>query len=174
MLVVDLLCGHGHRFEGWFQSADDLSSQKERGLLSCPRCGAQDVQRLPSATRINLGAEPQVASQSDVASSSAAATPPVTWSQPEEPSRHTGLSENANQVVRELQSAYLHAVRQVIQQTEDVGKHFPQEARRMHQGDEPVRPIRGEATPEEAEALREEGIDVLSFVVPESLKGPVQ
>ena len=86
----------------------------------------------------------------------------------------TGLSEDANQVVRELQSAYLHAVRQVIQQTEDVGKHFPEQARKIHQGEEPPRPIRGEATPEEAEELREEGIDVMTFVVPDSLKGPVQ
>ncbi len=168
MLVVDFLCGHGHRFEGWFQSADDLNAQKERGLLSCPMCGAQDVQRLPSASRINLGAEQQAPSATETPSQ------PARWAQPEEPSRTTGLSEDANQVVRELQSAYLHAVRQVIQQTEDVGKRFPEEARKIHQGDEPPRALRGEASPEEAEALREEGIDVMTFVVPDALKGPVQ
>lgn len=172
MLVVDLLCGHGHRFEGWFQSSEDLNAQKERGLLSCPICGGQDVQRLPSASRINLGAEPQAGAVHEPAEAQANAA--VRWAQPEEPSRSTGLSEDANQVVRELQSAYLHAVRQVIQQTEDVGKHFPEQARKIHQGEEPPRAIRGEATPEEAEALREEGIDVMTFVVPESLKGPVQ
>lgn len=172
MLVVDLLCAHGHHFEGWFQSSDDLNSQKERGLLSCPMCGGQDVQRLPSASRINLGAEPQAANSQST--NDAGAQAPARWAQPEEPSRMTGLSEDANQVVRELQSAYLHAVRQVIQQTEDVGKHFPEQARKIHQGEEPPRAIRGEATPEEAEELREEGIDVMTFVVPDSLKGPVQ
>ena len=172
MLVVDLLCARGHRFEGWFQSSDDLNSQKERGLLSCPICGGQDVHRLPSASRINLGAEPQ-ASQ-DHRSAAEGVGVPSRWSQPEEPSRHTALSESAHQVVRDLQSAYLHAVRQVIQQTEDVGKRFPEEARNIHQGDEHPRAIRGEATPEEVEELREEGIDVMTFVVPDSLKGLVQ
>jgi hypothetical protein len=84
------------------------------------------------------------------------------------------LSNDAKQVVQELQSAYLHAVRQVIQSTEDVGHHFADEARRMHEGDEPVRPIRGQATPEEAESLKEDGIDVLSFVVPDGLDEPLQ
>lgn len=54
MLVVDLQCDQGHVFEGWFASADDLSSQRSRGLLSCPMCGARDVSRRPSATRLNV------------------------------------------------------------------------------------------------------------------------
>ena len=59
---------------------------------------------------------------------------PQRLAQPEEPSRTTGLSPDANEVVRELQSAYLHAVRQVIQSTEDVGDRFVDETRRMHHG----------------------------------------
>lgn len=161
MLVVDLVCAHGHTFEGWFQSSDDLASQKERGLLTCPVCGHAEIQRRPSATRYN---------RSGVGDAAA----PTRLAQPEEPSRSTGLSKDAQQVVQELQSAYLHAVRQVIQSTEDVGPHFADEARRMHEGDEPVRPIRGQATPEEAESLKEEGIDVLSFVVPDGLDEPLQ
>ncbi|HEX5311570.1 DUF1178 family protein [Aquabacterium sp.] len=162
MLVVDLVCADGHRFEGWFQSADDLSSQQARGLLSCPVCGRQEVQRLPSATRYNRNGVGEGGSA------------PQRLAQPEEPSRMTGLSPDANEVVRELQSAYLHAVRQVIQSTEDVGDRFVDETRKMHHGEEPPRPIRGQATPQEAESLREEGIDVVSFVVPDALKGPVQ
>ncbi|HWM44807.1 MAG TPA: DUF1178 family protein, partial [Burkholderiales bacterium] len=56
MIVFDLLCGAGHRFEGWFGSAKDFASQGERNLLSCPTCGSAQISRVPSATRANLGA----------------------------------------------------------------------------------------------------------------------
>src|SRR5438105_13258954 len=57
MIVFDLLCSSGHRFEGWFGSAAEFASQKKRSLLSCPTCGSVHIQRVPSATRANLGAE---------------------------------------------------------------------------------------------------------------------
>ena len=61
MLVVDLHCAHGHHFEGWFASSDDLVSQQARGLVSCPVCGDHEVVRRPSAPHLNvshLKAEP--------------------------------------------------------------------------------------------------------------------
>jgi hypothetical protein len=54
MKVLDLKCPHGHRFEGWFASADDFESQQSRKLVECPICGANEVSRLPSAPRLNL------------------------------------------------------------------------------------------------------------------------
>lgn len=54
MKVLDLRCANGHRFEGWFGSDADLQSQQERGLLTCPVCGHNEVERLPSAPRLNL------------------------------------------------------------------------------------------------------------------------
>ena len=54
MKVLDLRCGTGHAFEGWFASEDDYGSQRERGLLDCPVCGNAEVMRLPSAPRLNL------------------------------------------------------------------------------------------------------------------------
>jgi hypothetical protein len=54
MKVLDLQCLHGHRFEGWFASADDFESQQSRMLVECPICGANEVSRLPSAPRLNL------------------------------------------------------------------------------------------------------------------------
>ncbi|MGH8779150.1 DUF1178 family protein [Paraburkholderia sp.] len=54
MKVLDLQCPHGHRFEGWFASADDFESQLSRKLVECPICGATEVSRLPSAPRLNL------------------------------------------------------------------------------------------------------------------------
>ena len=57
MIVFDLLCGAGHRFEGWFNSAGDFSSQKKHKILECPTCGTAKVERVPSAARLNLGAQ---------------------------------------------------------------------------------------------------------------------
>ena len=54
MKVLDLQCPHGHRFEGWFASAEDFESQLSRKLVECPICGATEVSRLPSAPRLSL------------------------------------------------------------------------------------------------------------------------
>ncbi|WP_207001186.1 DUF1178 family protein [Trinickia mobilis] len=54
MKVLDLQCPHGHRFEGWFASAEDFESQLSRKLVECPICGATEVSRMPSAPRLNL------------------------------------------------------------------------------------------------------------------------
>jgi hypothetical protein len=56
MKIFDLLCGAGHRFEGWFASAEEFAAQKANGQIGCPSCGAVDVDRVPSATRFNTGA----------------------------------------------------------------------------------------------------------------------
>src|SRR5581483_12525824 len=54
MKVLDLQCPLGHRFEGWFASADDFESQLSRKLIECPICSATEVSRMPSAPRLNL------------------------------------------------------------------------------------------------------------------------
>ena len=56
MIVFDLHCKQGHRFEGWFGSAKDFTSQKKRDLLSCPTCGDSSIERGLSAPRLNMGA----------------------------------------------------------------------------------------------------------------------
>jgi hypothetical protein len=72
------------------------------------------------------------------------------------------------------QGRWLRAVRDVLHQTEDVGERFPEEARRIHYGETKARDIRGLASSEDADALREEGIEVIAMPVPAPLKGPVQ
>lgn len=74
----------------------------------------------------------------------------------------------------DLQSLWLRAVRHVLQNTEDVGERFAEEARRIHYGEAENRGIRGRATPEETEALAEEGIEVVPLPLPEALKNPLQ
>ena len=73
-----------------------------------------------------------------------------------------------------VQAAALQAVQQLMSRTEDVGERFPEEARRIHYGEAQARGIRGHASTEDAQALREEGIEVVSLPVPAALKGPVQ
>ena len=65
MIVFNLGCENSHRFEGWFASAEDYSGQKTRGLVGCPTCGSLEVDRVPSATRINTGAPAPVCGGDD-------------------------------------------------------------------------------------------------------------
>lgn len=148
MKVLDLACPNDHRFEGWFASDEDEASQRERGLLACPLCGDADVRRLPSAPRLNLGA---AAPSGDAPAQPLALPVPV-----------------------DLQAQWMRAVRHMIEHTEDVGERFAAEARRIHYGEVAQRGIRGQATPGDAEALREEGIEVMSLPVPPALKGRLQ
>jgi hypothetical protein len=74
----------------------------------------------------------------------------------------------------DLQNIWMQAMRRVIENTEDVGERFPEEARRIHYGEMPERGIRGRASTDETQALREEGIEVTPLPIPPVLKGPVQ
>jgi hypothetical protein len=73
-----------------------------------------------------------------------------------------------------MQTQWMRAVRHMMANTEDVGERFPEEARRIHYGEIEDRGIRGQASREAADALREEGIEVFSLPVPPALKGPIQ
>lgn len=73
-----------------------------------------------------------------------------------------------------VEALWMHAVRHVMAQTEDVGERFADEARRIHYGEVPERGIRGQASGDEARALRDEGIDVQALPLPKGLKGPLQ
>jgi hypothetical protein len=154
MKVFDLQCTQGHLFEGWFGSDDDFQAQKARGLLACPLCNDAGVHRLPSAPRLNL---------------SGAQAPQAT------PAAAPGATTTAT-VARtaDMQSAWLQAVRQLVERTEDVGERFAEEARRIHYGEAPERGIRGQATPEQRSALLDEGIETFALPVPRALDGPLQ
>jgi hypothetical protein len=147
MKVLNLRCAQDHRFEGWFASDDDYAAQGERGLVACPMCDDKAITRLPSAPRLNVSTQ-----RGD------AAGPPAA----------------IEIAVARQQGRWLRAVREMIASTEDVGDRFPEEARRIHYGESEVRGIRGRASNEDAEALRDEGIEVVAMAVPEPLKGPVQ
>ena len=151
MKVLDLRCGSGHGFEGWFASEDDYGSQRERGLLDCPVCGNADVTRLPSAPRLNLsGARAPELAPEPVAASAAT-------------SNVTEMAVHGNAAT----ARFIEAVAELLKNTQDVGPRFAEEARRIHYGESEAKAIRGQATPEEREALADEGIEV--FTLPTGL-----
>jgi hypothetical protein len=157
MKVLNLRCSQDHRFEGWFASDEDFSSQIERGLMACPICSDQAITRLPSAPRVNLlgrgdDVRPAPAANAEAQRSAAVAEPSA----------------------RQIQGRWLHAVREMIASTEDVGDRFAEEARRIHYGEAEQRGIRGRASREDADSLRDEGIEVLTLALPEAVKGPLQ
>ncbi|MFN2645530.1 MAG: DUF1178 family protein [Burkholderiales bacterium] len=146
MIVFDLLCGAGHRFEGWFNSAADFASQQERELLSCPSCASADVKRVPSATRANLGAE---------------APKPLPAPTPGKTPDMEGKDPFAI-----AQMLYSRMLDHLLTKTEDVGKNFPTEARDIFYRRSPERAIRGQATDDEHQDLIDEGIPVARFPLP--------
>ncbi len=52
MIIYDLVCTDGHRFEGWFTQPGDFRTQQDQGLLNCPQCGSHEISKLPTASRI--------------------------------------------------------------------------------------------------------------------------
>ncbi|MBL8305194.1 MAG: DUF1178 family protein [Rubrivivax sp.] len=145
MKVLDLRCAHGHGFEGWFDSEDDFLEQNGRGLIECPLCADRVIQRMPSAPRLNLSGV-----------------------------REEAPAPRAEARAADLQAAWLAGMRELMARTEDVGEAFAEEARRIHYGETAPRHIRGQATPEEREALSDEGIETLMLPLPRGLDGPVQ
>ena len=151
MKGLDLHCRSEHVFEGWFASEEDFQSQLGKGLVQCPLCGDEQVQKRLSAPRLNLRA-------------SAPARAPVPTA---EPSPAPQLPSDASQT-----AAWLQRMRQVVARSEDVGERFTEEARKIHWGEADQRPIRGQANLDQTLQLLEEGIPVLPL--PPALKEPLQ
>lgn len=166
MKVFDLHCPHAHVFEGWFGSEADFRNQLERGLIECPMCGSTELRKGLSAPRLNLGAQPPQASTKPEASQSSGKPPVASEAQPP-------VSQE-RQTLQALHAAWLKASRKIAEATEDVGHRFADEALRMHKGEEPERPIRGQATPQQAMQLLEEGVPVLPLALPAGSKETLQ
>ena len=151
MIVFDLLCAGGHRFEGWFNSAEDFASQKKRRLLSCPTCDSASVARVPSATRANLGAQPPKEA-------------PRPSAKPGAPARTPEMEGKDPFAIAQM--LYSKMLDELLTKTEDVGKEFPAEARKIFYEQTAARAIRGQATPDEHQDLLDEGIPVARLPIP--------
>ena len=141
MIIYDLCCTNEHKFEGWFRSADDFESQLQSHLVCCPQCDSHQVRRVPSAVAISTHvAESAGNSNASLASGGSTALMPVG---------------------AQAMSLYRQLIQTIVSNSEDVGTAFADEARKIHYNEAPERPIRGKATPDECDALRDEGIQIL-------------
>ena len=176
MKVLNLQCGQRHSFEGWFGSEDDFQSQLARGLVECPMCSDKVVVKMPSAPRLNLGGHRPPVDQDVQTVLNAPDVDNAANTSNSQGTDLTAVTQTPEPVGPsfEQQAAFLTAVRQVLASTEDVGKRFANQARAMHYGDIEPRSIRGQATPQEASELIEEGIDVMALPMPASLKETLQ
>lgn len=164
MKVLNLRCARLHCFEGWFGSEDDFQSQLGRGLVACPLCADSEIQKMPSAPRLNLGGP--AAGQAEQSFARDVAAPSMGEGAGKEsrgPAAQNGPSKPPGAVE---QAAFLAAMRQVMARTENVGRRFADEARRMHYGETPARSICGQASLGDALELREEGIDIMVLPLP--------
>lgn len=133
MIIYDLQCEAAHRFEGWFDNADDYERQRVSGRLSCPVCGSEQVSKVPSA--------PYISTQS---------------SSEAKGSMHelAALQRQSAELLRKLHE-------HVDSHYEDVGAGFAEEARKIHYGETARRDIRGVATAGEIAELKDEGVPTL-------------
>src|SRR5512139_2751352 len=143
MIIFELACAQGHRFEGWFASAEDFDRQLATDLVRCPVCDNAEVARVPSA-KVRGAARKRAAKH-------AAAQ--------ETPAPATETSDAMAGIPPEL----VRKLRDVVRNTENVGRRFPEEARKIHYEEIPARPIRGQASQEEAKSLQDEGIEFASL-----------
>jgi hypothetical protein len=161
MIRYALACAKGHEFESWFANSTGYDRQRKRGLVSCPVCGSTKVEKTIMAPRLARAdseaaapPEPQVQPSSPpVAPPAAAPLPPMPVPPGKSPVAMTPPQE------RELRKKLKELRDHVTKNASYVGPRFPEEARKMHYGEIEHRSIYGEASPDDAKALHEEGIE---------------
>ncbi len=144
MIVFDLSCSDGHRFEGWFGSSGDYAEQKERGLLICPQCGSDSVDKAPMS--------PSVPAKGNSRRTGQPSTQMTRGDMPPE--------------VKQALKALAEVQAKALEKSTWVGENFAEKARSMHYGEADEAPIHGQATKDEAEDMLAEGIAVAPLLFP--------
>ncbi len=145
MIRYNLRCERGHAFESWFQSSQAYETQEKRKLVNCPSCGSAKVERAIMA--------PQIVSKK---SRERAAPAPAVATEATTPASTPLMMAQERELRAKLRELRDH----IVKNADNVGERFPNEARKMHYGDIEHRPIYGEASPEEARSLIDEGVEV--------------
>jgi hypothetical protein len=150
MIHYNLRCERGHTFESWFQSSSAYETQEKRKLVNCPVCGSAEVERAIMAPQImsQKGRESPVPAPAAATEVASPASTPLLMAQE-----------------RELRAKLKELRDHIVKSADNVGERFPVEARKMHYGDIEHRPIYGEASPDEARALIDEGVEVTPLPV---------
>lgn len=147
MIRYALHCDRGHDFESWFQSSSAYDSQVKRKLVTCPICGSAKVDKAIMAPRI-------------VGKKGRATPPPQPATTAAPDAAAPGSTSLMMAQERELRAKLKELRDHIVKNADNVGERFANEARAMHYGDKEHRPIYGEASPEEAKSLIDEGIEV--------------
>lgn len=163
MIHYQLRCAAGHEFDGWFRDSAAFETQAAQNLVECPSCGGTDVSRALMTPSV-----PRKANARPLITAEPAAPPP-----PEPPAADTTLPvmPEAPQTAvaappalpAEMRAALQRLRAEVEKNCDYVGENFAEEARRIKRGDADQRGIYGETTPDEAEALKDEGIDIAAI-----------
>ncbi len=153
MIRYTLRCDRDHTFESWFQDSAAFDSQAKRKLVSCPLCDSVKVEKAIMAPRIvgkkgRERAEPVPTPAATPAAEAPAAVPAP------------GATPLLMAQERELRAKIKELRDHIVKNADNVGEKFANEARKMHYGEIEHRPIYGEASPEEAKSLIDEGVEV--------------
>ena len=140
MIRFSLICDNGHDFESWFASNESYDFQIEHNLVACPHCSVVKISKAVMAPAVARGDRKKISA----------------------PKQNVALIGGADAELRKM-ARDLHA--KIIDSTVDVGGEFPAEARKIHDGDAPERAIRGQASPEEARDLLEDGVSILPMPI---------
>lgn len=146
MIVFDLCCAGDHRFEAWFASSESFGDQQARGLINCPVCGDDDVKKAVMAPRVGAKSNRQAMAQV--------------------PARPSGATEPSPELMRKLFADIAAKQAEMLPQSRWVGRDFANAARAMHEGRAAEDLIHGQASPEEAQSLRDDGIAAMPLLVP--------
>jgi hypothetical protein len=149
MIRYTLRCEREHTFESWFQNSAAYDSQAKRKLVSCPVCDSVKVEKAIMAPRI-VGKKGRERAEPVPAPAAPPAEPPVA----------AGSTPLLMAQERELRAKIKELRDHIVKNADNVGEKFPNEARKMHYGEIEHRPIYGEASPEEAKSLIDEGVEV--------------
>jgi len=145
VISYNLVCDKRHEFESWFASSAAYDKQAKRGLVSCPSCGSAKVEKAIMAPRLaRKDKSTSIAVTTESEAPAPAASAPVAMLSPQEQEFRKKLKELRDHLTANA---------------DNVGKKFPEEARKMHYGETEHRSIYGEATAQDAKALHEEGIE---------------
>jgi hypothetical protein len=145
VIHYSLVCHKGHDFESWFQSSAAYDKQVKRGLISCPLCGSAKVEKAIMAPRLaRKDKSTSIVAPAEQSAPSSEAPTPVAMISPQEKEFRAKLKELRDHLTANA---------------DNVGKKFPEEARKMHYGESEHRSIFGEASPQDAKELHEEGIE---------------
>ena len=129
MILFDLKCTNGHVFEGWFASIKKYELQLKKGQIRCPACDDKKISKTLMAPNINTKSSKSLLNKKVI-------------------------SSDSDKIVKEIKK--IKSI--IMKNTDDVGKNFAEEARKIYYGESKARGIRGETTNEEAKELEDEGI----------------